>query len=532
MSDRDEGGYRRYRAPQADGQTLIDPPAGELPAQVAANRQAIVGGQAAHPAGFDPAFVIAARQELLGLAHRFTSSFCDVPAPPANAGSLPLVLSGHQPDLFHTGVWFKNFLLDRLAKAVGGCGVHVLIDSDLCRTTGVRSPIGSIEKPGVQTVLYDEVAEACPWEVRPVQSHEALDSFAARAADALNGLVDEPLAASMQSDLTQAARAGVRLGEALSRARRLVEGRWGLANLELPLSAVCETEAFAAFAAMVVTRIEDFVHAYNGALDAYRTAHRLRTPAQPLPDLKSDDPWTETPLWVWTDEAPIRRPAFVRHREDDWVLSDRSGGEWSLGPDATGIAELARQGVRLRSRALFTTLYGRLVLGDLFLHGIGGAKYDHVTDDLARRFFGAAPPPHATVSATLRLPIDFPMPAPGADADSKRRLRDLWFHPERHLDADNPATAELIAAKLNAVREPPRENGSNLARHRQIEQANAALREAISAERVALQARREQLLSQQRAESILGSREYSLCLFPEPWLREQMQEIAGAALPR
>ena len=62
--------------------------------------------------------------------------------------------------------------------------------------------------------------------------------------------------------------------------------------------------------------------------------------------------------------------------------------------------------LKIRSRALITTLWARLVLGDLFLHGIGGAKYDQLTDLLIERFFGLTPPGFMVLSATLHLPIE------------------------------------------------------------------------------------------------------------------------------
>ena len=42
-------------------------------------------------------------------------------------------------------------------------------------------------------------------------------------------------------------------------------------------------------------------------------------------------------------------------------------------------AGLQTRGIKLRSRALTTTMFVRLFLADAFLHGIGGAKYDEVT---------------------------------------------------------------------------------------------------------------------------------------------------------
>ena len=79
----------------------------------------------------------------------------------------------------------------------------------------------------------------------------------------------------------------------------------------------------------------------------------------------------------------VRSPAG-----QETVLSDRQAVEIRLpltpdGDAARAVEQLAdwgRRGVKIRSRALITTLWARLVLGDLFLHGIGGAKYDQVTD--------------------------------------------------------------------------------------------------------------------------------------------------------
>ena len=106
-------------------------------------------------------------------------------------------------------------------------------------------------------------------------------------------------------------------------------------------------------------------------------------------------------------------PAVYPGRADETILSDRQSWEarLPLRRRATPagaferLMELQRAGVRIRPRALVTTLWARLALGDLFIHGIGGAKYDCVTDRLIERFFGLTPPRFMVVSATLHLPI-------------------------------------------------------------------------------------------------------------------------------
>ena len=41
-------------------------------------------------------------------------------------------------------------------------------------------------------------------------------------------------------------------------------------------------------------------------------------------------------------------------------------------------------GWELRPRALTLTIWARLLIADLFVHGIGGAKYDRISDTMRR----------------------------------------------------------------------------------------------------------------------------------------------------
>ena len=138
-------------------------------------------------------------------------------------------------------------------------------------------------------------------------------------------------------------------------------------------------------------------------------------------------------------------------------LSDRRGRTITLTLSADRDADLAveqladaaARGIKLRTRALATTLFARLLVSDLFLHGIGGAKYDQVTDDIAERFFGLALPEFATASATLRLPIRHSTTGGDQLRAVRQQLRELNFHPERYLSTsgEKAAAAEVLAAK-------------------------------------------------------------------------------------
>jgi hypothetical protein len=249
-----------------------------------------------------------------------------------------------------------------------------------------------------------------------------------------------------------------------------------------------------------------------------------------VPDLIAVDDWLEAPYWIWDTTNPSRRRLFVRQRGDEIILSDRHDFEAALSLTPEGdaaravdqLAELAGRGIRIRTRALVTTLFARLLLSDLFLHGIGGAKYDQVTDAIIERFFGLKPPEYMTVTATLRLPIARPEITVEDGRRIGAQLRDQAYHPERYLAVDGDAAlAALVERKRQWIAtEPTPENARQ--RCRSIRAANEQMQPYLEAERHQLLDERASIETSLRASAILASREYAFCLYPEAALRQLM----------
>ena len=194
------------------------------------------------------------------------------------------------------------------------------------------------------------------------------------------------------------------------------------------------------------------------------------------------------------------------------------GDEDALAEIKNQMAALDARGIRIRSRALITTLFARLVLSDLFIHGIGGAKYDQVTDELARRFFGLQPPKFATMSATLRLPIDLPADRPDEEPELRHEIRELQYHPERFLPPleellpqQRPHVERLLVEKRRWIETPKTPTNAG-ERHRGIVAANAGLKPFVADAPKTLHARHAQVIAQTRASVVLRSREYAFCL--------------------
>ena len=508
--------YARYKAPAADNTALVDPDWRELNARLSHPREF----EAISLAGVPLAKLAAsAREQLIDAASRYTGAYADVSAPSAG----PIVLSGHQPELFHPGVWFKNFALDTLAKTAGGVGVHLIIDSDRCRSASISAPTGSLATPRREPIAYDQRTAPIPYEQRRLKDQAAFDSFPTRVKQAVAPFVADPLV----NELWRHAKAvGCDcLSALLSTPRHTLERAWGSQTLELPFSEVADSEGFRRLAAELLLRADDTATAYNSALADYRLAHGLKNAAQPLPDLHRKDGCIEAPLWVWSDASPARRAIYVRRSGNELFLSDRQDWQATVSADPDSVvqmlADLRARGVKVRSRALVTTLYGRLVLADLFLHGIGGAKYDQVTDRFAERLLGVRPPAYATMTATLRLPIEHDAPSESDRRALLQTLRDIQYHPERFTPG-----SEAAAEKQHWVDTPKtRENAAE--RHAAITAANRSMVESLVDRRREVEEQLASTAADLRAAAVLDSREHSFCLFPADNLRERLRKLAS-----
>jgi hypothetical protein len=184
--------------------------------------------------------------------------------------------------------------------------------------------------------------------------------------------------------------------------------------------------------------------------------------------------------------------------------------------------ELEERGFKVRSRALTNTLYARVFLTDLFVHGIGGGKYDELTDELIRRFYEFEPPGYLVLSATLLLPL-LAFPATPDDCGRlARELRDLTYNPQRHLDRatlSEPAVWELTEMKRALMARQPSEPRERRVRFHELRALTEQLRPWVSDRIRGLEEELALCEQQLWANLVLRRRDYAFCLYPESALR-------------
>ncbi len=507
--------YIRLRSPSHHGDTLQIPPLNSV-SELWQSSFATVGASTVQRD---------AQAELASIALAYSRTYLnrdDVDL------SQPVIISGHQPALFHCGVWYKNFALSKLGQQLRATAINLVVDNDLCTGDSILCPQveknnnGKIETARMQRLPIDERSAAVAYESRLIQSHEQFDSFGERASRSIEPIVSNPLARKLWPHVLQVKSGGeLRLGHALAAGRHRLEQSFGLKTLELPISKLADSLAFRHFTQNLLERRADLQLIYNDSLRVYRKLHGIRSTAHPVPELETDQEWTETPFWVWTDSSASRKRLFATSHGSTLRLTDRDG--WSAELNQNAYADWAQSKlgqVFIRPRALTTTMFCRAFCGSLFLHGIGGAKYDQLNDTIMQKFCGVEPPAYLTLSATLRLPAQFDEVTTHDETKIKTALRNLDFHPEKHFDPGaNVDAQQLVAEKQKLVQDANTFNNRKQ-RNDAIVAINRQLQPNVEAIRKKLLDQQDFVSQQLRTSQVLSSREYSFALFPESIVEE------------
>lgn len=511
----------RLRAPRDDGAILAVPPLPEAGALLARNRRDLAAVTLDVCGKPFAELRRLARADAWEAARRYHAE-ADEPIPTAPDIDQPWLLAGHQPELFHPGVWIKNFALKGLAERHGGFSLNLVVDNDAARAPLLHVPAGAHRV----AVPYDRWQGESPYEERAVLDETLFASLPERVEPHTHDWPFTPLLPLLWDEVLRQRERTALLGERIAAGRRWLERRWGLVQAEVPLSRLCQGEAFAHFACHLLLNAPRLRDVYNDAVHAYRRRYGLRSVYHPVPDLAQEDDWCEVPLWAW--HAPQRRRARVFVRQAGGEVLLRAGNDrWpalKMGDPQRLIEqwlELEPRGYKVRTRALTTTLFARLLLGDLFIHGIGGGKYDELTDTLILGFFGCPVPGYLVLTATLLLPL----PRYPVSTDTCRRLarlhRDIWYNPQRHFPDGVPDAARvLLDAKAAWIARDTPTYAERRERFVVLRELNEQLRPLLHGEEERVRHERDECRNRLRVNEVIGRRDYAFCLYPEEMLRD------------
>jgi len=428
--------YKNLVPPTGDGETLITPHLSEYGKIIESNR----GLSRDVAIGSDSLKNLAGEARRLAVeeALSYTRKLGLDPGENTDPDG-PIIASGHQPIALYPGLILKQFALAREANRLNAVPLFFSVDSDEFKGDTVPAPAMNGNLRRADHLLFPQEGKGI-FETATVEPPEKTIQ---RLEDLRNSLADPRLSKPQKAlavFIDRLKRVDFKNQNYTARQilmrsvwRKGIEG--GL--LEIPVSGICGHEPFLKFATDIIGRIGEFKTVYNGQLASYRKEHKLRYAVNPFPDLDDHSGLIETPFWIIQGQS--REKLFARETNRGAVLFTPDGNQLSLSDLASGA-----KGAHIRPRAIVLSIYLRLFVCDLFIHGVGGAKYDAVTDRIIETFYGIKPPALACVTGTVFAGID--ADDPGEEMETiETELRKIEHHPEtsgEHGELFGKLTAE------------------------------------------------------------------------------------------
>jgi hypothetical protein len=385
----DASRYANWKAPSQDGHLLVWPEPAELLRQTHENSERLANETAVLVQGIPVSKLRANIRSWLGHAD----------------SSRPLVATGHQTELYHPGVWVKDAVINAIANRAGGDAYHFAVDTDQPKHLNVRWPGTTIP------ITDDPNISSADWSgllASPTPVH--LKAIEAELSAAQANWKFQPMLEPVLASLRKSAMESTGLSAAITSAQHELDWQLGLRHRAMMVSPMLANPTYLIFVHHVLSRAMEFASDYNQSLAEYRTEAGISSNMRPMPDLHVTAATVEVPFWLDYLATGTRKRAEVRKSGEVWrLVADHS--EFPLRPDADGESAadafarwLREHQLRLSPRALTLTTFLRLLVVDQFIHGIGGGRYDQVTDRLLVRHFKIAPPHFAVATGTLFFP--------------------------------------------------------------------------------------------------------------------------------
>jgi len=318
----------------------------------------------------------------------------------------PIVMSGHQPIVFHNGILAKLIAQHEIAQSTGAGRVWIIPDQDIVDLESIRVPIGSGKDLRTRTIQILEPGSIPPGV--PSASLPAMDPIDPDD-DRLSGLIEYLRGYTYEPTLAR---------QFASATIQLACDRLGID----PPQIIYASDLFSSEAiwdhVCSAMRLDPAhaVRAYNHAAEKHPEA-RIR----PL-EINGDD--YERPVWRLRD-GYARTP-----------VNDATFDQLTTAP-----------------RALLMSGICRAFLSELFIHGSGGWTYDQITEHWFKDWLSIDLNPMARASASVYLPL-------GLNDNHAINLKDAhWrFHHARHHpalvgDDDTQHARDELVKQINAARD-------------------------------------------------------------------------------
>ena len=387
-----------------------------------------------------------ARTRLVDRAQQFTLRLAgiadDAGMAPMDSGILtgdpasqPIVMTGHQPVVFHSGLTFKYEITEQVAADASAICVGVVIDTDLGDAGQFSYPESNPDSDAPKLAIETLAKSNNLYLNGRLRSAAEIGETGNKVENHLQRLgrnfASERFSAAIQ-DFTELASTKVSAMEAnlIVRWQRGIGGRM----LEIPLSAVASFPESLMLTADILKQPARFAAAYNSALEVFRGEHNIRNAANPFPNLKIDKDSCELPFWLISHNRGRRYvlEAQVDGNVTRLIANGKTVDTFTGNITAESLEPMLVQNIQIVPRGAMITAFLRLLFADLFVHGTGGGRYDQFTDEFMRTWWNVEPSPFTVASASRYLFPELRAELERLEGISSS-LRELQFNPQRHF---------------------------------------------------------------------------------------------------
>jgi hypothetical protein len=351
-----------------------------------------------------------------------------------------IIATGHQPVIYHPGIIFKDMVVNALTNRYGFSGLNLVVDSDVIGNNQYISiPTLKYGKLSCKNIQLFHFEKNLAFEEIPSPDKKNFN----QTLTYIKNLLPKECIEGLNNYITAVNKAfssAKNLAQFNAFSKRAFEEKLGFKHKEIFLSSICQSKAFLYFFSLILSACKQFTLTYNKILDRQRLLHKL----------KLSDDIVELPFWIW-QEKEKRATIYIKFNNGKVCIC--KGDSEILDIDNLNIDYLVeivdnlKDSYKIRPKALMLTLFARLFLCELWIHGVGGAEYEELNDRLAHEFLSISLPKYAIASATLYLNLNIPHNIKEEIRQLKNTLRRMKFNPEEFLNSKNL----LIEAKKNII---------------------------------------------------------------------------------
>ncbi len=478
------------------------------------------------------------RRELMEIARKFTNKIIGRTGPDTDCEYI--IATGHQANWHHCGILAKDAAAWSLARSCAGTCLHLVLDHDISNTALMLPRCHEDGQWNIERIEMEPATVSMPAELRLMSKPDTVAAFIGKVISTWPDSLCGRLWSATQVDNIIAKSRFTTLPELITYLHAVLTVSLGLDILYLPVSKMANSEAFLGFVVSLILDAERFVFCYNRAIEQQRDALSIaghRTVRLLNIDREGS---IELPFWL-IDRAGCRTSLYVGTKDNKTIQISR-GSEY-LGvitcDNSDGIITQLRKilishKLRLRPKAISLTLFVRVFFADWFVHGIGGAGYESITDRIIENYFAIPRLDFGVATATILLSDEnSKWISDESLEDLKRQSRKLKYNPETFIEPSErlkEPVRTLIARKRRLFFIAAKSSVSNLEKcscYKDITQINDTLAgyssrsSRIIEEEIAIRQRQEQ------SSRIMESREYFFGLFEAQRLDKLISSIVN-----